>query len=93
MAKSDGKLPARIGVVAYPGCSSWIAAGLLEIFAIANLVLGQFAVGFRYFGDRAATARVFQRMDRRAVLQPWSYLDESAVAVAAARLWAGGGAK
>lgn len=45
MAKSDSKLPARIGVVAYPGCSSWITAGLLEIFAIANLVLGQLEQG------------------------------------------------
>jgi transcriptional regulator GlxA family with amidase domain len=53
MAKSDSKLPARIGVVAYPGCSSWITAGLLEIFAIANLVLGQ-------FGQSKAVKRRFE---------------------------------
>lgn len=53
MAKSDSKLPARIGVVAYPGCSSWITAGVLEIFAIANLVLGQ-------FGQSKAAKRRFE---------------------------------
>ena len=35
MAKSD---ILRIAVVAYPGCSAWISAGLLEFFAIAKTV-------------------------------------------------------
>src|SRR5262249_6871824 len=42
MAKSDrakrGRSPrVRIAVLAYEGCSSWVAAGLLELFATANL--------------------------------------------------------
>ncbi len=36
MAKSDTRI--RIAIVAYPGCSSWISAGLLEFFAIAKAV-------------------------------------------------------
>lgn len=35
MAKSD---TLRIAILAYPGCSAWISAGLLEFFAIANAV-------------------------------------------------------
>lgn len=35
MAKSD---TVRIAVIAYPGCSAWISAGLIEFFAIANTV-------------------------------------------------------
>ena len=34
MAKSDTR---RIAIVGYNGCSSWITAGMLELFAIANL--------------------------------------------------------
>lgn len=47
MAKSATSPVARIAVLAYPSCSSWITAGLLEIFGIANLVLGQLAAGKR----------------------------------------------
>jgi transcriptional regulator GlxA family with amidase domain len=36
MAKSDTRI--RICIVAYRGCSAWIAAGLLEFFAIAKAV-------------------------------------------------------
>ena len=36
MAKSD---TARIGVFAYEGCSAWITAGLVELFAIANVAI------------------------------------------------------
>jgi transcriptional regulator GlxA family with amidase domain len=43
MAKSDSPLLARIALLTYPGCSAWISAGLLEIFGIANVVLGQSA--------------------------------------------------
>ncbi len=35
MAKTD--TPAAIGILAYEGCSAWIAAGLIEQFAIANV--------------------------------------------------------
>jgi transcriptional regulator GlxA family with amidase domain len=41
MAKSDSRPVARIALLVYPGCSAWIAAGLLEIFGIANIVLSQ----------------------------------------------------
>jgi transcriptional regulator GlxA family with amidase domain len=47
MAKSATSPLARVAVLAYPGCSSWITAGLLEIFGIANVVLGQLAAGKR----------------------------------------------
>lgn len=47
MAKSATSPLARIAVLVYPSCSSWITAGLLEIFGIANLVLGQFSSGGR----------------------------------------------
>jgi transcriptional regulator GlxA family with amidase domain len=47
MAKSATSPLARIAVLAYPSCSSWITAGLLEIFGIANLVIGQLAAGNR----------------------------------------------
>jgi transcriptional regulator GlxA family with amidase domain len=47
MAKSATSPLARIAVIAYPSCSSWITAGLLEIFGIANLVLGQLSAGKR----------------------------------------------
>ena len=47
MAKSATSPLARIAVLAYPSCSSWITAGLLEIFGIANLMLGQIADGKR----------------------------------------------
>jgi hypothetical protein len=88
-ARVDGALPALHEAANHSIWHPDFVAGHIE----SDLVLGQFAVGFRYFGDRAATARVFQQMDRRAVLEPWSYLDESVTAVAAARLWAGGGTK
>jgi transcriptional regulator GlxA family with amidase domain len=35
MARSD---IVRVAVVVYPGCSSWISAGILELFAIASAV-------------------------------------------------------
>ena len=47
MAKSATSPLARIAVLAYPSCSAWITAGLLEIFGIANLMLGQIADGKR----------------------------------------------
>jgi transcriptional regulator GlxA family with amidase domain len=47
MAKSATPPLAHIAVLAYPSCSSWITAGLLEIFGIANLVLGQRSPGKR----------------------------------------------
>jgi transcriptional regulator GlxA family with amidase domain len=47
MAKSATAPLARIAVLAFPSCSCWITAGLLEIFGIANLVLGQLANGQR----------------------------------------------
>src|SRR5688572_23338185 len=47
MAKSATSPLARIAVLAYPSCSCWITAGLLEIFGIANLVLGQLSEGKR----------------------------------------------
>jgi transcriptional regulator GlxA family with amidase domain len=47
MAKSATSPLARIAVLAYPSCSCWITAGLLEIFGIANLMLAQFAEGKR----------------------------------------------
>jgi transcriptional regulator GlxA family with amidase domain len=47
MAKPATSPLARIAVLAYPSCSSWITAGLLEIFGIANLVLGQLSAGKR----------------------------------------------
>jgi transcriptional regulator GlxA family with amidase domain len=43
MAKSAKPPLARIAVLTYPSCSSWITAGLLEIFGIANLMLKQAA--------------------------------------------------
>jgi transcriptional regulator GlxA family with amidase domain len=47
MAKSATSRLARIAVLAFPSCSCWITAGLLEIFGIANLVLGQLSAGKR----------------------------------------------
>jgi len=47
MAKSATSTLARVGVLAYPSCSSWITAGLLEIFGIANLMLAQISAGKR----------------------------------------------
>jgi len=47
MAKSATSQLARIAVLAYPSCSSWITAGLLEIFGIANLLLKQLSDGKR----------------------------------------------
>ena len=45
MAKSD---TVRIAVIAYPGCSAWISAGLIEFFAIHSgfFILGASAFGF-----------------------------------------------
>lgn len=40
MAKTDMKRPSseiRIAVLGYEGCSAWITAGLLELFAVANI--------------------------------------------------------
>ncbi len=40
MAKSDkGVLPVSVGVFGFEGCSAWVAAGLLELFAVANVAL------------------------------------------------------
>lgn len=47
MAKSATSPLARIAVLAYPSCSCWITAGLLEMFGIANLAIGQLAAGKR----------------------------------------------
>lgn len=47
MARSATTPLARVAVLAFPSCSCWITAGLLEIFGIANLVLGQLAAGKR----------------------------------------------
>ena len=41
-----------IGIVGYPGCSAWITAGLLELFAIANNARAT-------LGDRATTTARF----------------------------------
>lgn len=46
--------PIDIGVFAYEGCSAWITAGLLELFAIANTAIhsvstrGEAPIGFRF---------------------------------------------
>ena len=60
MAKSATAPLARIAVLAYPGCSSWITAGLLEIFGIANVVLEQLAADgrSRLFDFHPISARV-----------------------------------
>jgi transcriptional regulator GlxA family with amidase domain len=40
MAKSDkGVLPVSVAVFGFEGCSAWVAAGLLELFAVANVAL------------------------------------------------------
>lgn len=59
MAKSATTPLARIAVLGYSSCSCWITAGLLEIFGIANLVLGQLADGkrTRLFDFRMISAR------------------------------------
>ena len=88
-AKVDGVLPALHEAANH---SVWHPAFVPGEFE-SDLVLGHFAVAFRYFGDRAAAARVFQQMDGRAALDPWRYIDESQTAVLAARVWAGGGGK
>jgi transcriptional regulator GlxA family with amidase domain len=42
-AISRAKAPITIGVIGFDGCSAWIAAGLLELFAIANVASKQAA--------------------------------------------------
>jgi transcriptional regulator GlxA family with amidase domain len=36
MAKTAKRKTVAVAIVGYPGCSAWITAGLLELFAIAN---------------------------------------------------------
>jgi transcriptional regulator GlxA family with amidase domain len=41
MAKSDTRTSAAsVAVFGFEGCSAWVAAGLLELFAVANVALG-----------------------------------------------------
>ncbi|MET0533411.1 MAG: helix-turn-helix domain-containing protein [Steroidobacter sp.] len=44
-------------MLAYPGCSCWITAGLLEIFGIANLMLGARARQLEFHAISARSAR------------------------------------
>lgn len=57
MAKYDTRAAtAHIAVLGYEGCSSWVAAGLLEMFAVANVAL-------RTLAPRARAATRVRRFD------------------------------
>jgi transcriptional regulator GlxA family with amidase domain len=79
--------PLRIAVFGYEGCSAWIAAGILELFAIANLPRGAAGARRRFdcvtisakggtvrasHGVRLASVRAGRRYDAVIVPPLWS---------------------